>query len=669
MNIKTGNQNKKTKVFTKEEVNTQLTKEDSTRLLELKPRFVGNDASDEHFWNFSKFKIDDSDVSEYFKDYLNSKGFQRIINNQNNWWYKRHPFRKWYSNPDRGTKNWFQIAAQKEPRIIITDNYPEISFTHTYPGNNSVVIVGNRESEEFPFKFTLAHEYTHAKSPRNWFAEPQNFDPKSAQYEVLKQNINTEQNKHDELQYEKHADIWGLKYLLYKEGIYDSRSNKDITEKEVQQLREKYPNLRPLKQMNNKEVVFQLNHVAVNDQNTNRKPLYARKGKKLISKHQTPFQPLDVDERSGHRTEVQQTYEPIPYHDHGTIRDLGGSPSTDTRSSAERNKDYWHPIKGSWERFKTDWNAGRHPIQGLAKTFGTAIIGASVPAVGKALVFNPLGSALGFVGGAAGSKAGEYVDKKLGVDNMFSVAGGFLGGIKPYKYGTNVTKRALELPMRTNAGFATYYDMPLAIRSSKKDALKYILTGNKQSLQNIVQTADDMGTMYQGLNLNDKLTTVPLEQDPISNYLYGTKPGWAKVVDTDDLGVHTEYVRKYYPNKKIRVFETTPKTDQILLEPQNTSRNNAIVLQQDGSFNTTDQAGVPVKFNAAGHLIEYVPEENLYRRQDIWKFNPTDYILKYKDISGRPLMNKYGLGLLNYHGTPFITRTPWIKQTDSGFYE
>jgi hypothetical protein len=28
---------------------------------------------------------------------------------------------------------------------------------------------------------------------------------------------------------EKHADNWGLKYLLYKEGIYDARSDKDIT--------------------------------------------------------------------------------------------------------------------------------------------------------------------------------------------------------------------------------------------------------------------------------------------------------------------------------------------------------------------------------------------------------------------------------------------------------
>lgn len=393
------------------------------------------------------------------------------------------------------------------------------------------------------------------------------------------------------------------------------------------------------------------------------------KDKKLIPKQQTPFYPLDVDERSDHRIDVQQTYEPIPYHDHETIRDLRGTPSTDTRSSAQRNKDYWHPIKGSWERFKTDWNAGRNPIQGLAKTVGTAIIGSSMPAAAKALVFNPLGSGLGIAGGVAGSKVGEQVDEKLGVDNMFSVAGGIVGGIKPYKYGTNATKRALELPIRTNRGFATYYDIPLTVRSSKKDALKYILTGNKQSLKNIVQKAHDMGDLYQGLNLDGKLTTVPLEQDPISNYLYGTKPGWAKVVDTDDLGVHTEYVRKYYPNKKIRVFETTPKTDPILLGPQNTSRNNAIVIQQDGSFNTTAQAGVPVKFNAAGHLIEYVPEENLYRQQDIWKFNPTDYSLKYGDIVGRPLINKYGLGLLNYHGTPFITRTPWIKQTNPDFYE
>lgn len=33
--------------------------------------------------------------------------------------------------------------------------------------------------------------------------------------------------------------------------------------------------------------------------------------------------------------------------------DLGGTPSTDTRTAAERNKDYWQPIKGAKERFKS----------------------------------------------------------------------------------------------------------------------------------------------------------------------------------------------------------------------------------------------------------------------------------------------------------------------------
>jgi hypothetical protein len=39
---------------------------------------------------------------------------------------------------------------------------------------------------------------------------------------------------------------------------------------------------------------------------------------------------------------------------------------------------------------------------------------------------------------------------------MFSVAGGIIGGIKPYKYGTNATKRASEIAMRTSGGATNY---------------------------------------------------------------------------------------------------------------------------------------------------------------------------------------------------------------------
>lgn len=38
--------------------------------------------------------------------------------------------------------------------------------------------------------------------------------------------------------------------------------------------------------------------------------------------------------------------------------DLGGEPSNDDRSAAERNKDYWHPVKGAKERFKSSMKVG-----------------------------------------------------------------------------------------------------------------------------------------------------------------------------------------------------------------------------------------------------------------------------------------------------------------------
>lgn len=48
--------------------------------------------------------------------------------------------------------------------------------------------------------------------------------------------------------------------------------------------------------------------------------------------------------------------------------DLGGEPSTDTRTAAERNRDYWHPIKGAKERFKSSMRNGTNPLVGLERT-------------------------------------------------------------------------------------------------------------------------------------------------------------------------------------------------------------------------------------------------------------------------------------------------------------
>ena len=87
------------------------------------------------------------------------------------------------------------------------------------------------------------------------------FKQGSAQAEALEMNTNTKKG-HDSYEYEKHADNWGLKYLLYKEGIYDARENKDITVDQIKKLRQKYSELRPFKQMTDEQIQFQLNHVA-----------------------------------------------------------------------------------------------------------------------------------------------------------------------------------------------------------------------------------------------------------------------------------------------------------------------------------------------------------------------------------------------------------------------
>lgn len=274
---------------------TSLEKEDSIRLLKVKPRYSGKDASDDEFFNTWGFTKDNSDVADYFNSYLDSPGFKRIIKNQNEWWESRHPYRKYYSNPDLGTQKWFNIAKRVEPNRYINKMSTVYSESIQDPTEQQrFIIVGSHPTPywvlpDYPEKLqhhpiaVLGHEYAHGKAPFSLFGAT-HFNPKSAQAEALDQNTNTKPG-HDSRQLEKHADLWGLKYLLYKEGIYDSRSNKDITEEEIQKLRKKYPNLRPLKQMTDKQLMFMLNHVAMNNVNTDR-PLMAKKGNKLITKHQ-----------------------------------------------------------------------------------------------------------------------------------------------------------------------------------------------------------------------------------------------------------------------------------------------------------------------------------------------------------------------------------------------
>ena len=277
-------------------VNDRLNEEDDKRLWSaIYGRFENEDAFDYDidFENLEE-KKDTSDVSEFFNSYLKSKGIQRILNNQKTWWEKRHPYRKYISNFDQGTSKWIKDAQTLEPYVYTTNMPTVYSYAYSSPYENQKTIVLGRkptnvDGEQYDFDFTLGHEYAHGKRQFSFgffgTYEDEPIDPDSAQAEALDQNTNTKQG-HDSETDEKHADQWGLKYLLYKEGIHDAREDNDITLDQVKELRKRYPNLRPFKQMSDEQLMFQINHVAQNkveDSNTN-KSYFAKNGIKLTPK-------------------------------------------------------------------------------------------------------------------------------------------------------------------------------------------------------------------------------------------------------------------------------------------------------------------------------------------------------------------------------------------------
>lgn len=64
--------------------------------------------------------------------------------------------------------------------------------------------------------------------------------------------------------------------------------------------------------------------------------------------------------------------------------DLGGEPSNDNRTSEERNRDYWHPLKGAKERFKASMKNETNPLVGIERTIMPATLVGGSEAVNKA---------------------------------------------------------------------------------------------------------------------------------------------------------------------------------------------------------------------------------------------------------------------------------------------
>ena len=75
-----------------------------------------------------------------------------------------------------------------------------------------------------------------------------------------------------------------------------------------------------------------------------------------------------------------------------SIVDLGGEPSNDTRSAAERNRDYWHPITATKARFRASMSNETNPLVGIERTILPSAAGAALVTTPAAVVVGALGN-------------------------------------------------------------------------------------------------------------------------------------------------------------------------------------------------------------------------------------------------------------------------------------
>lgn len=112
--------------------------------------------------------------------------------------------------------------------------------------------------------------------------------------------------------------------------------------------------------------------------------------------------------------------------------DLGGTPSNDTRTPAERNKDYLHPIKGTKERFKASTSNETNPLVGIERTILPS-------ATGAALVTTPIalakGAGYGFGIDELTGGWGSMVERTTGIPSeiaQYTNPGAIIGGAADY---------------------------------------------------------------------------------------------------------------------------------------------------------------------------------------------------------------------------------------------
>lgn len=306
-----------------------------------------------------------------------------------------------------------------------------------------------------------------------------------------------------------------------------------------------------------------------------------------------------------------------------SIVDLGGEPSNDTRSAAERNRDYWHPIKGAKARFRASMSNETNPLVGIERTILPS-------AAGAALVTTPAA----VVGGALGNMTvdkltggwGNWLEDKTGIPSEIGVytnPGAWYGGAKGYKIGKD------KLITKSIKG-----DADLAWNPINKNHWIF----NKEARRGFSH-GDRYEQLYPGVhNRRYEMSAVVPSGRPLK---------------FENVTEFTDYAGKN-PIGKVVGKETEP-----------------VMRMGDKEFMTFRQPGTdyigPID-DVAGHLVKFQMNKGKLRQtsQDMRKFNPADYAKRWNDspntanqvrlIKQAALMDKVGRPFILQQSNPI-----WIE--------
>ena len=399
-----------------------------------------------------------------------------------------------------------------------------------------------------------------------------------------------------------------------------------------------------------------------------------------------------------------------------SIVDLGGEPSNDTRSAAERNRDYWHPIKGAKARFRASMSNETNPLVGIERTILPS-------AAGAALVTTPAAVVVGALGNMTVDKLtggwGNWLEYKTGIPSEIGVytnPGAWYGGAKGYKIGKDklITKSIkgdadlawnpinknhwvfnkeartpTNLVMAATNRVAPFLNkvekLPLKVAAYK--AAKRTNGNASVSLQDIkTMPADYTGSSILGggnLEGRNLLAKYIFDENPVVKRMFFNKAtSNIKPISRNEARrgfSHGDRYEQLYPgiyNRRYEMSAVVPSGRPLKFQEASEFTEYAgknpigkiigkeaepVMRMRDKEFMTFRQPGTdyigPID-DVAGHLVKFQMSKGKLRQtsQDMWKFNPADYAKRWggKPVNSETVRVVKQAALMDKVGRPFI---------------